>query len=510
MLTFATPWVLAVGALASTAIVTLHFLSVQRPPALLLPTARFLDEGATRAVSRSAKPSDVLLMLLRVAALVLSSIALAGPRWVSARATSQLLVVADVAMRKDSAALASRDGVTQFVWMDSVDAAGAAAGLRVTLTSALPMAVRAAAMTASQHPEVDSFRLRIIAVPHQRVDDDGWRAWRSAWPGAVQVVTRDTSGQLVRAVDASRGANRALNATLAGEAAPTSIGTATAISAASSTAMPRAAAVARVEFDSIGADDPVRAAFAIRSAPSKPSTGRDAVAQRVVRVSRGAIAVPRATGIARTATENPSIALTDPTNAVVTVRWPSSGVPVGWESMRDTSSAVAARGLALVGRWSRTSRVSASALRGAHPIAWWADGSVAALERATSTGCTRDVGIVVPPSSELLIDPAADALLAALLAPCSGAIGSASSLPAFVRDDSLDRSHGAAAPASAFRTTATSRTVAVPEWLAPLLLMLAIVLLLVEWVLRARIERNASASDRSAGREPPIVRSGAA
>jgi hypothetical protein len=268
-------------------------------------------------------------------------------------------------------------------------------------------------------------------------------------------------------------------------------------------------------FDSVGPDDPVRAAFAIRTVARKDGTGIAVDAARLVRVRRAAGGAPDAqtkslppTAGSDSPAEPPSdsrattasgATVRNSADGVVTIRWPTSGAPAQWDAIQDTSGAIAVRGVALPGAWLRTARVSPAVLRGAHPIAWWADGNVAALEHTTVDGCTRDVGLVVPSSSELLLDPAADALFNALMAPCIGARGGAATLPAFIRDDSLDRSRGKAAPASAFQQRESGSDNANPTWLAPLLLLVAILLLLLEWILRTRAERraaNATVQDR--------------
>ena len=122
MIHFAIPWLVGAGVVGAAVITTLHFLSVRRPPELLLPTARFLDEGRVRAVSRSAQPSDLLLLMLRVLALLLASAAFAAPRWVSHSHRVARLIVADAAMRADSATLlkqaratSSSETLTRFV-----------------------------------------------------------------------------------------------------------------------------------------------------------------------------------------------------------------------------------------------------------------------------------------------------------------------------------------------------------------------------------------------------------
>ena len=114
-----------------------------------------------RAVSRSAQPSDLLLLLLRVAALLLASAAFAAPQWVSRSHRVAQLIVADGSMRKDSVALlqggrarVASNVLTRFVWTDTVDVTGAPSGLRAELSAALPIAVRAATALSAELPEV--------------------------------------------------------------------------------------------------------------------------------------------------------------------------------------------------------------------------------------------------------------------------------------------------------------------------------------------------------------------
>src|SRR5687768_17892044 len=86
--------------------VALHFLSVRKPPAMILPTARFVAARDVRAVSRSTRPSDLLLLLLRVLALWCAAVALAGPRWTGGARYVGHVIVADALMRADSASVA--------------------------------------------------------------------------------------------------------------------------------------------------------------------------------------------------------------------------------------------------------------------------------------------------------------------------------------------------------------------------------------------------------------------
>src|SRR5471032_1489809 len=78
-MSFLAPFWLGVAALAAGAVFALHLITTQRPPASMLPTARFVPAGDARASSRAARPTDLLLLLLRCAALVLLGTAFAGP-----------------------------------------------------------------------------------------------------------------------------------------------------------------------------------------------------------------------------------------------------------------------------------------------------------------------------------------------------------------------------------------------------------------------------------------------
>jgi len=68
------------GALAVAAgIVALHFIVTRQPRASVLPTARFVPDSPATAIVRDARPSDLLLMLLRVLVVLAAGTALAKP-----------------------------------------------------------------------------------------------------------------------------------------------------------------------------------------------------------------------------------------------------------------------------------------------------------------------------------------------------------------------------------------------------------------------------------------------
>src|SRR5690606_33686669 len=78
-MSFALPWIFALGAATAVGVVALHLLSTRRPPERPLPTARFVPESDLRAVSRTSRPTDLLLLALRVLAVLLIAAAFAQP-----------------------------------------------------------------------------------------------------------------------------------------------------------------------------------------------------------------------------------------------------------------------------------------------------------------------------------------------------------------------------------------------------------------------------------------------
>ena len=78
-MTFLAPLFLAAGAAAAVTIVLLHFLARRRPRPAVLPTARFVPDDPARWPSRAPRPTDLLLLALRVLALAVIAAAFAQP-----------------------------------------------------------------------------------------------------------------------------------------------------------------------------------------------------------------------------------------------------------------------------------------------------------------------------------------------------------------------------------------------------------------------------------------------
>lgn len=428
------PWILGATIFAALATCVLHFLSVRRPPVLLLPTMRFLPERPVRAVSRSARPSDLLLLLLRVAALLLAGVALSGLFWRGSGVKHGRVVVLqrvgygdelnsrDAVKRALSGAFAS-DTITRIVVMDSIAhvltaaesrdfradtlsrVASPLARVTPTLSGALLAAMRAAGELVREQRNVDAVDLVIVAPFTREWKDAAVPIVRASWPGAI----RFSESRVV--VDSTDSYKR--NVVLVGEKA----------------------------------SDAVQSAFA----------------------ARGWLSTSNAPASTSTAMPIP-------------VEWPASGAPQGWETSAPTVvGAVVARGEALVFPFARSARVPKTILAQGRAIAWWSDGEVAAIEIPTAKSCTRHVGIPVPSASDVMQGQAARALLMALTAPCGGEFD-AWPIPA----DELRAlaGTGPAAPATSFKSVKMVHTPG-----APFLLLLAVVLLVVEWLLRDREEQ---------------------
>lgn len=440
------PWILGFAVLGALATVALHFLSVRRPPVLLLPTMRFLPDRPVRAVSRNARPSDLLLLLMRVAALLLIGVALAGVTWKGTGVKHGRIVVVQRGVHEDRATLQSvvgqalrggfaGDTATRIVVVDSSarmlsvaesqafkpeslsvpnPARVGTAAISPTLSAALLASVRAAAALVAEERTVDAVELTIAAPLTRSLLDAATPAARAMWNGHVRLL--DTHA----------------TATEQGTGTPDSV------------LPPRT-----IAFAGEKPNEAVSSAFAVR----------------------GWLANANATGA------SPVVA-----SQSITVEWPASGAPAGWSrSAPDTIGALIAKGSALVFPFVRSAQIPDEIRNQGRAIAWWSDGRVAALEVPTASGCTRHVGVGIPSSSDVLNGQGARPLLLALSAPCGGDFGNEPSLAAeAVR--ALEGS-GAAAPASAFRSSTVVRT----PWAAALLLV-AIALLVAEWWARDKEE----------------------
>ncbi len=441
MIALTLPWVFGLAIAGALAIAALHLLSVQRPPELLLPTARFLPDRVVRAVSRTRRPSDRWLLLLRIVALLIAGLAAAGPHWRSASVTRVVLVVRDRGVTDDSAALRtlvmrSNDRVPSAAPVVHAEGNEDAEAIE-NPTSLFPLAWRTAARLAVADAAIDSFDLHLVLSHAPDGHDAGLTAWRESWPGRV-IVYHPASRSVARRVMV-------------------------------------------VAMDSIASnaseDDAVRSAFTWHAARNVLTTVEDDA------TARGEASDVDTVGLARADDAPP---MSSPGSALrVRVYWPLRGIPTGWRAMpaADSASALVVSGHALMGPWPVTAVPDTSAPGRA--IAWYSDGRVAATERQSPRGCDRQVAVVSAGASDVLLASSANGLFDQLLAPCRRA----SVVPAAAF--SVREVHGLGlADAEHFRRAATASTrkplVGLTAWLTPLLFALALFVLLAEWRLRDR------------------------
>lgn len=200
-MTWLAPWYLAAGALAALAVVALHLLAWRRPPAAMLPTARFIPDAPARARARSARPADPLLLALRVLALLLVAAALARPVRVATRRPLARIIVADLsasvadaaavraqvtALARAADAIVIADGERARV-MAAGDSLRAVAGARPgRLSPALVAAGDAARVLAER---ADSAELLLVSPLAREEVDAATIALAHAWKGRVAVAS---------------------------------------------------------------------------------------------------------------------------------------------------------------------------------------------------------------------------------------------------------------------------------------------------------------------------------
>ncbi|HEY2805831.1 MAG TPA: BatA domain-containing protein [Gemmatimonadales bacterium] len=195
-MSFLAPLWLAIAGVASGALVIAHFFARHRPRPAMLPTARFIPEAIARAPSPARLPSDLLLLLMRVLALLAIGAALARPVVSPPRRRVARVVVLDTAGAK-SASLAHDSAVAMVQPGDTIVGGwevGGLGGWEVgTLSGGLVRALRAAA---ALRDHADSLELVIVSPFLEASFDAATDSIRRLWPGRarlVQVAARSAS-----------------------------------------------------------------------------------------------------------------------------------------------------------------------------------------------------------------------------------------------------------------------------------------------------------------------------
>lgn len=438
-MTLSAPWALLASGVAAAVVVALHLLAWRRPSPTPLPTARFAPPSAVRAVSRDLRLSDVALLLVRVAVLLLAGLALARPAWTPRRTGTARVFVLDASRRvasvrdvADSARVRSV-GADATVWVrvDSVarvladTSIGARVDVRGALGAGLVAGIREATRLATSHESVE---LVVISPFAAESWDASMEPLRAQWPGAVSAVR-------VAALQATPGDSSGSQS-----------------------------ATARVLTPS---NDPVGAAFAL-------------VVDTTTRKLRVIRTVPSADDSAWAS------------NGGVVVAWPNATRPDSAAAIE----AIIASDRTVIGRFAREPVDVASG----RTIARWGDGAAAAQEVALGRGCVRTVGIGVPASGDAVLRPAFLAFVRQLATPCDGdntSLVDGARLSVWAAAPS-EASNAATTPGTPPRMSRPAvNAVATPDHsLERWLLLLVAILLGVEWLLRR--SRTAARDEQSA------------
>lgn len=376
-MSFLSPWMMVVGVLGALGVLALHLLTTRRPPAVMLPTARFVPESEVRAVARASRPTDILLLVLRALAVLAIGAAFAQPVPDAPGAQVRTVValewttaVADIEAARAKAkeylsrgnALVVFDTAARELPLEALDTLSAPSPL-LRRASLSPMFVRARDAGMRIARGADSVRLVVLSGVSADGLDAATSTWRAAWPGRVEVVRLGVQADTL--------------------ASPT------------------------LEVGGLLPDDPLQPALA------------------GLRVARGAHGVR----LARAEASAADSAWVREVPGAVLVLWPASGASA--DVARDGSvdpradTVIAAGVVALDG--GEAIPLVAPLMRRVVPegrvVARWRDGQPAVTERVYGNGCVRSVGVGIPAAGDLTLRPPFAHFLEAMLAPCGGARG---------------------------------------------------------------------------------------
>ncbi|HEY7567499.1 MAG TPA: BatA domain-containing protein [Gemmatimonadaceae bacterium] len=195
-MSFLTPLWLGLAGLVGAALIASHFFRRTVPPQDVFPTVRFVPEAAPLTVLRSRRLTNVGLLLLRLAAVALLGLALAGahiarrapPRVVIvdvSRAVGSIAEVADSAlMLSDGAVFVVADSTARQVRRDSLRAL-ARSSARGSLSAAIAAAHRMIADRADARRQSE---LVIVSPFARESQDSATTKLLAMWEGPVRMV----------------------------------------------------------------------------------------------------------------------------------------------------------------------------------------------------------------------------------------------------------------------------------------------------------------------------------
>ncbi len=456
-MTFLAPGFLFASLAVAAAIVAQHFIVTRQPRAAMLPTARFVPDTPATTVARARRPSDLLLMFLRVLLVLAAGAGMAKPILTARRGAQARVILVDVSRSardsiatRDSVRAIYRNGDAVVVFDSSTRVLGGDIGagidsLRPTsrrgnLSAALIAALRAGS---SLRERADSLELVVVSPFAKEGLDAATDSIRKLWPGKARLVR----------VGESVADTIAVTSHLDISAEPT---------------------------------DPLTVTVALAR---QRATGSG---QRVTGNGQ------RATGIALIArgTEQPSQAVSPSREGSALIEWPASTRPrfAVQRAVIDTVGGVSASDANVVAAFERVWSYPPDSLRGGEVIARWVDGEPAAIEKPHGPGCVRSVAIPVRPVGDLVIRNEFVRLVASLSRPCAQIT---SLIPADPSVVAKLEGKGGLAPREAFQPVTDARSE-----LSPWLFALAIAAAIAELFARRRnIDAKARTETRSPSRE---------
>ncbi|MEO6525734.1 MAG: BatA domain-containing protein [Gemmatimonadaceae bacterium] len=429
-MTLLAPQFLFAALAIAAAVIALHFLVTRQPRAGVLPTARFVPDRPATATARAARPSDLPLMLLRVLLVMATGLALARPVPTPARRAEARVILVD-ASRSVKNAAALRDGARSVVREGDV--------VVVFDSAARLVSGRVADSLRLLTPSARTGRLSAALVAAMRA-----ATTISASADSLELVI--VSPLAAEEMDAATASIRRM---WPGRARLLRVGGGAPDSASASTP---------IELRS-RADDPLRIAVA------------------ATRADHGSALIVRDSALAPAPAVTAGRAL---------VYWPVDARPRGAirRPRTDTTGAVVAGDAIVVAPFERRWRFPRDSVRGAHVVARWADGDPAVVEWANDSACTRSASIPVPTAGDLVVRADFIALVARLARACRGAVPMTPTSASAVAQLA---GTGGRASHRAFPLHRDAHST-----LAPWLFALAIILAIVELMVRTRRIDSAS------------------
>ena len=357
----AAPFWLALAGIVAAGVVVAHLFSTNVPPRQVLPTVRFIPQGAPMAVLRTRRLTDVGLLLLRLLAIALLGLALAGarlPRSGPARVVvvdmSRAVAAVPARTEYDDAAIVVFDSVARTVSTPVLDTLRPTAATG-SLSAGIVAAHRAVAGVTTGREGIEL----VIVSPVVREEVDSATARLIAlWEGPVRIQRVPAAAEPARAAFALRASG----------------------------------------------DDPIAASLS--------AAGREprAVGVRILRDQPAVADFAWAHDSARVLVFWPD-ALSAPSASSASSAW-----SVRRRENPDTAHGFATETHTVVGTFHRAHEPPPGRV-----IAWWMDGEPAATEVVHGRGCIRVVTIPVDPVGDIALRESFRGFVRSLVGPCGGA-----------------------------------------------------------------------------------------